>query len=315
MSNVVSFFGNQEASIFEGYGPADFDVSTAPLFYPIAEYGADMQEASKRVVYRTDTGAELGIHGSNYQAVAPKKLIDAQRAIILRSNLNTDGIREEIQTSHDGSRTFVKYTLPNHTYQTPDGDNASLVLLGITSFDSSWPFMMSVAAHQFACLNLQVFSKGEITVFKARHTKNLDIEHGSRLIVKALDFFQEEQETWHAWAKEGVSEQQAMFIFAEAAGCLPQVKTLVADGATSWADIFDGLPRFNSGLNYLWLKWPEYRERLGRNRWAVYNTLTDWSTHAPAARKASEVNIASVRHKRQDTVRKTLNSTVSQQVA
>ena len=105
-------------------------------------------------------------------------------------------------------------------------------------------------------------------MFKALF-KNLDIEHGSRLIVKALDF--KKTKTWHAWAKEGVSEQQAMFIFAEAAGCL-QVKTLVADGATSWADIFDGLPRFNSGLASLWLKWPEYRERLGRNRWAVYNT-------------------------------------------
>jgi hypothetical protein len=310
MSNVVSFFGNQEASIFGDYGPADFDIATEPLFYSLSKDKIHpVRQASKNVVYRTDTGAELGIHGSKYQAVAPKKLIDAQRAIILRSNLNTDDIREEIQTSHDGSRTFVKYTLPNHTYRTPDGDNASLVLLGITSFDSSWPFMMSVAAHQFACLNLQVFSRGEITVFKARHTKNLDVDHGSRLIVKALDFFQAEQETWHTWSKTNVTEQEAKFIFSEAAGCVSQVKTLIEDGA-SWSDIFESLSRSNSSLSYLARQWPEYRDRLGKNRWAVYNTLTDWSTHAPAARKASEINIASVRHKRQEQVRKTLNSNI-----
>jgi hypothetical protein len=124
-----------------------------------------------------------------------------------------------------------------------------------------------------------------------------------------LDFFQAEQETWHTWSKTNVTEQEAKFIFSEAAGCVSQVKTLIEDGA-SWSDIFESLSRSNSSLSYLARQWPEYRDRLGKNRWAVYNTLTDWSTHAPAARKASEINIASVRHKRQEQVRKTLNSNI-----
>jgi len=312
MNNVVSFF-NSEPSVFGGYGDADFEVATAPLLYADAEGNSHL--SSKIAVVRTDTMEELGVHGLKYKPVAPKKLIDAQRSIILRSDLNTDGIKEDIQTSHNGSRTFVKYTLPNHTYETPKGDNASLVLLGITSFDSSWPFMMSVAAHQYACTNLQVFTSGEITVFKGRHTQNLDVDRGSRLIVKALEVFETERDQWHKWSNTTVSEEQAMFVFAEAAGCLDQVKALVSGGASSWSQIFDGLPRFNSALNYMWREWATYKSRLGNNKWAVYNTLTDWSTHAPAARKSSEINIASVRHKRQDVVRKTVFSTVFQAAA
>jgi hypothetical protein len=313
MSNVTSIFGSNNHSVFGGYGPADFEVASVPLMYFDDNDG--WHHSSKVAVVRTDTMEELGVHGPKYKPVAPKTLIQAQRNIILRSDLNTDGIKEEIQTSHNGSRTFVKYTLPNHTYETPNGDNASLVLLGITSFDSSWPFMMSVAAHQFACLNLQVFTSGEITVFKGRHTQNLDVDRGSRLIVKALEVFETERDKWHEWSNTPVTEQQAMFVFAEAAGCLDQVKALIAGGASNWSEIFDGLPRFNSALNYLWLQWSTYRSRLGKNKWAVYNTLTDWSTHAPAARKASEANIASVRHKRQEVVRKTVHSVVFQNAA
>ena len=314
MENVVSIFNREfQPSVFGGFGAADFEVATVPLMYFDDNDG--WHHSSKVAVVRTDTMEELGVHGPKYKPVAPKTLIQAQRNIILRSDLNTDGIKEEIQTSHNGSRTFVKYTLPNHTYETPNGDNASLVLLGITSFDSSWPFMMSVAAHQFACLNLQVFTSGEITVFKGRHTQNLDVDRGSRLIVKALEVFETERDKWHQWSNTTVDERQAMFVFAEAAGCLDQVKALIAGGASNWSEIFDGLPRFNSALNYLWIQWSTYRSRLGKNKWAVYNTLTDWSTHAPAARKASEANIASVRHKRQEVVRKTVHSVVFQNAA
>lgn len=314
MENVISMFNREfKPSVFGDFGPAGFDVATKPLMYFSDDSG--WLQSSKNVVVRTDTMQELGVHGSKYKPVAPKKLIQAQRDIILRSDLNTDGIQEVIQTSHNGGRTFVKYTLPNHTYKTPDGDNASLVLLGITSFDSSWPFMMSVAAHQFACLNLQVFTSGEITVFKGRHTQNLDVDRGSRIIVKALEVFEKERDLWHTWSNTSVGEQEAMYVMAEAAGCLDQVKTLVAEGAISWTQIFDGLPRFNSALNYLWLKWGEYKTRLGKNKWALYNVLTDWSTHAPASRSASELNIASVRQKRQETVRKTVRSDVFQKAA
>ena len=46
---------------------------------------------------------------------------------------------------------------------------------------------------------------------------------------------------------------------------------------------------------------------MGMNQWAVYNTLTDWSSHAGATTAKSERNIAATRVKRSQTVRRVVN--------
>jgi len=291
------------------HGPASFDVATVPLMY-FNENG-EWHHSSKVAVVRTDTLQELGVHGQNYKPIAPKDMIDTVRTIIMRSDLNTDGIRENIQTSHCGSRTFVSYDLPGHTYETPDGDSASLKLLGLTSFDGTWPFMLSVSARQFACTNTQVFISGGVAIFKAKHTKNLDIDHGARTIVKCLDVFNQERELWADMYRTSVTEKQAILTIAQAAGCRKWAEVAMADSGVSWSAVFDAMPKFNSAFTYMAEKWPGYKHRLGgSNQWALYNTLTDWSSHAPASRKSNQINIANVQRERQETVRKVVGSDV-----
>ena len=134
MTNIIPMFSNNTALTAirsHGYGEANFDIATTPLVYFADEYRTKFP-SSKSVIYRTDTGQELGVHGHGYKAVAPKHMIDVTRNIIERSDLSINGMEETIRTSHDGSRTFVKYRLPEHTYKTSDGDTASLSLLAIT---------------------------------------------------------------------------------------------------------------------------------------------------------------------------------------
>jgi hypothetical protein len=169
MSTVIPMFSNNSAlqTIRDGgYGSADFDIDTASLKYFVEDHGINFR-SSKSVIYRTDTGTELGVHGHGYKAVPPKHMIDVTRDILERSPLNLANMRETIDTSHDGARTFVKYTLPEHTYETGDGDTAALSLLSITSFDGTWPFMISAAANQWACTNQQVFVTGAVSIYKA----------------------------------------------------------------------------------------------------------------------------------------------------
>ena len=60
----------------------------------------------------------------------------------------------------------------------------------------------------------------------------------------------------------------------------------------------------NTALMYMWNMYTShYFKKMGANQWAVYNTLTDWSTHAPAARESSQVNIASISYIREQKVR------------
>jgi hypothetical protein len=311
MSTVIPMFSNNSAlqTIRDGgYGSADFDIDAAPLMYQ-AE-GRDFygyKRSSKSVIYRKDNGAELGVHGHGYKAVPPKNMIDVTRDILERSPLKLDNMRETIDTSHDGARTFVKYTLPEHTYETGDGDTAALSLLAITSFDGTWPFMISAAASQWACTNQQVFVTGAVSIYKAKHTQSLDIDHGGRVITKCLSIFEQERELWKSWQKKEQSDRQAFNCFA---GMLKSVKALeLSIEGYQPEDILNKMPRRNTNLEYMWKKWNSvYKKRLGSNFWAVYNTMTDWSTHAGTARESTMANIASVKNQRHEAIRSAIVS-------
>ena len=315
MNNVQSIFGNNKP-IFDGYGPADFDIETAPLKY-LSKETHKILTSTKRIIYRTDTGAELGVHGKRYVAVPPKRLIDTSRSIILNSDLNTSGLKETIQTSHNGSRTFVKYDLPEHSYVTPDGDTATLSLLSITSFDGTWAFMMSCAATQYACTNLQVFTTGEIAVYKSKHTQGLDIARGSKIIMNSLNVMQNENELWHKYYNTSIRDVDAFNIFVKASKAEKTINKLKEfyGSNLSIEELLSLSPRENKALTYMYNIYKDtYKKRLGDNLWAVYNTMTDWSTHAEVS-KRSENNIASVQHQRQQTVKDVVNSELLSLVA
>ena len=292
-----------------GYGSAGFDIAVAPLKYDVVDRSGfsprDRGEfkSSKSVIYRTDTGEELGIHGQGYKPIAPKTMIDQTRNIVERSGFSIKGMEETIRTSHNGARTFVNIRLPDHTYKTSDGDSASLSLLAISSFDGTWPFMISAAAIQQACTNLQVFVGGEVSVFKAKHTRSLDIEQGGRIITKSLDLFHNQRDLWQEWNGTWCSDLQAFKFFAEALKCTKALDAIYK-GVTNPVDILNDMPRNNSSLEYLWHKYKAtYSKRLGTNYWAVYNAMTDWSTHFATPRASSMANIASVQNDRQQIVR------------
>ena len=294
-----------------GYGSADFDIAVAPLKYTVDEEGyagtapQRCYSSSKSVIYRTDNGEELGIHGHGYKPVAPKHMIDVTRNIIERSDLSINGMEEIIRTSHNGARTFVQYRLPEHTYRTSDGDEASLSLLSLSSFDGTWPFMISAAAIQQACTNLQVFVGGEVSVFKAKHTRSLDIEQGGRIITKSLDLFHNQRDLWQDWQGQQVRDMEALKFFADALDVKLEEGFTLLDPAT----VLSSLPRRNENLNYMWNAYSNvYKKRLGSNYWAVYNAMTDWSTHFGAVRKSSEKNLVAIQHDRQQTVRKAVRS-------
>ena len=147
MNNITNLFNNAGpmAEIKNaGFGPVDFGIYTRPAGFASSE-SQDFIPAdnSKYYIIRGDKHLSMGDPKSTqYKPVAPRDLITKMREIIERSELNIDGVTENIQSSHNGSRTFVTYNLPNHKYDTPNGDTASLNLLGTTSFDSTFPFII-----------------------------------------------------------------------------------------------------------------------------------------------------------------------------
>ena len=313
MNNITNMFSNTTAmdSIrANGYGDADFDIAQAPLRYAVPlddmhpSYSFILNRySSKKVVYRTDNGDELGVHSNMYKPVAPKQMIEATRKILERSDLNLNGITESISMSHGGGRTYVKYNLPEHTYLTPDGDTATLQLLGTTSLDSTWPFMISVGALQSACLNMQVFTSGNVALYRSKHMKGLDIDHGSNVIIKCLDVFENQREQWAEWYKQPVSSHQAFKLFAETVGWKGALEYM--NDNTDWQtnDVLNNVRR-NKNFDYIWSKhMAHYTKKFGHSFWAAYNSLTDWSSHAPSSKRSDPANRPAVLAKRSEVVR------------
>ena len=303
MNAIVNMFKNTSDMTElkrSGYGEAGFEIGEAILQYHTQ--AASVQNTTKKVIYREDTGAQLGVHGLDYKAVAPHEMIDVTRAIIERSDLDTTGIQETIRTSHNGSRTFVQYKLPAHTFTTPDGDTASLGLLAVSSFDGTWPFMISAAAIQQACTNLQVFVSGEVAVFKAKHTRHLNIELGGRVITKALDLFENERELWSQWSAQPMSDFMAFQEIVQALKVDSAQKIINNRPTASVESVMGEMPRTNPSLEYIYAAWHKYKRRLGANRWAFYNALTDWSTHSITKRQSAAGNMAATRNKRQTII-------------
>lgn len=309
MSEVFHMFSNslEIGKVREqNKGKADFDIAVAPLTYSTPEE-VDI-ESSKKVIYRTDTGQELGVHGSRYRPVAPKEMIESTRKILERSDLELSNLKETIRMSHNGGRTYVQYDLPNHSYTTPDGDTATLSLLATTSFDGTWPFLISVGAIQAACLNMQVFTSGNVAVYKSKHTEKLDINHGSNTIIKCLDVFKNQNEQWNVWYNTKTTELEAFKTFAEAVNWKPALDIMKTDPSISVVEMLGSL-RLNKNFNYIWSCYKDhYSKKFGNNYWAVYNALTDWSSHAPLSRRSKVENAPAVTAKRQEAVRSSINN-------
>jgi hypothetical protein len=148
-----------------------------------------------------------------------------------------------------------------------------------------------------------VFVSGEVAVFKSKHTRNLNIEVGGRVITKALDIFQNERELWGEWSNESMTDIQAFTEAAEAINATSALQVIQNNPNYSPAQVLVDMPRVNSSLEYIWLTWRNtYSKRLGANRWAFYNAMTDWSTHAITQRQSSAGNIAATRNKRQTII-------------
>ncbi len=306
---TISMFNNSNTinTLREsGYGDADFDILTSNIFYEDSA-GPTTQIPGKKALYRSDNGNLIGLHSSKYKPVNHKTMIDTARNILERSELNLTEIKENIRVSADGEMCFVQHDIPSHSITTPDGDTSSLQLLHLNSTNGTWPYHASVGSLQGACLNKQIFLKDTAGIYRARHTQALDIDHGANMINKTVEVLVNQNEIWCKWYNTHASFKDALVHFIQAA----DAKSLVGMTHEERLEAIEAGKVKNSNVVYMIRQFFNYRKTLGRNLWAVYNTLTDWSTHYgnmnenKTRKNAADENILFI--KRSERVRQTLN--------
>lgn len=316
MDNVTPIFGNhgsvEEKRQQSGYGEADFDVESVQLYHSTLGEDSFVKYTpveGKKLLVRTDDGTQLGIHGDKYKYVSHKSMIDTSRNILERSNLSLDGMEETIRVGSGGAMCFIQHRLPNHSIITPDGDTCTLELLHINSHNGVWPYQGSAGGLQSACLNSQVFMKDTVSIYKSRHTYKLDIDHGARLIGNTLAMLDENNKIWSEWSGIEVSRLEVFKAIAKAANSKFSLGKL-KEGHTI-QEILDMPTCYNNrSIAYMLSVWPTYKNRMGQNYWALYNTLTDWSTHhvRTAKSRVNTVDAPTQFIKNSETVRETIQS-------
>ena len=280
MQTMYNNYEHIQALRDSGLGDADFQVSKAVCKF---ETPSGLQSfPSKETYYRTDTEEPIAIHGKRYKPVQYSTMINKTRDMLERSDLDCTGIKESIQVSPNGGMCLTSYTLPATNFRTPDGDGGSAKVMALSSFNGVWSFIMSLGFEQWACLNSQIMINNPASIYKARHTNKLNVDAGIRMLGKTANILESEIELWHKMYNKKVGRIDTARAFALTANYTGDLNALLKD----IVDYGKPVNIKNKTLTYLYDVYNNtYKSKMGENQWAVYNAITDWSTHAPSTSK------------------------------
>ena len=272
MSNIVSMFGeelfdnNEFAEVFE-----------APLWAG-ASLTANRVPSHKAIV--DSEGNPIAVVGNKYKLVQNSDIVPQFEVALKQSGLDLSGIVRKVSTSHNGARTVVRYRLPAHTIQIgkASDDVVNLELSLLNSYDGTWSFRTMVGAFRMLCTNGMVIGKN-FAHFYGKHTKNLDPQQAIMNVRHAAQTYLENAEVWKVMAGREITIDEAL-------------------------GFFEGVAGGNDNVMYKYLTdaHMKYVGEMGSTVWAVFNCLTDWSTHAASA-KTKEENMSALIQKREDKVR------------
>ena len=223
-------------------------------------------------------GTNIAVVGIGYTVVQNDGIYREIEEAIYNSALDTRGMTRKINTSHNGARTIVTYTFPAHTIEVADGDNVMLTIRVLNSYDGSWRFMLFVGAVRVLCENGMIIGEW-FSEQLCKHTKNIDTDVAVEKLDHALQVYTQNADLWVHYPSTAVSDLEATNVLTSLAG---GSKTL---------------------LELLQQTHVEYVDELGKNLWALFNTLTEWSSHA---KFKNEKNKASTVITREAKVRKVL---------
>ena len=312
---------NNRAEVLENlgdYGDADFTVRKDDMFVSCAGY--DTHVPNHRAIVRNDNDFAISVVGKNYNPVNHPDAFKTAENVIMLSDLDIEGITRDVGCSHNGSRAYATYTLPNHRVNLGrKGDDVALTISARNSFDGSWSFVVEVGGYRFICTNMQVFANN-FAIHKSKHTRGLNLQHVADKLSEAVTFYDQETELWKEMVDTKIKNSDALSTMAHLANAKTvdshlKSRSIYSEtyGNTTDRPFYigeildepDGVR--NKTLNKLWNYWLSNSKTLDRTAWALYNAMTEWATHEVPTRKITQKNFASVKLDRLDKVRKTLN--------
>jgi len=244
----------------------------------ISDYGYGPVGQFKAIV-NPETEKLISVVGAGYKLEHNGEVFPKFEDAIRLSSLNTAGMTRDVSTSHGEGRTVVSYTFPEHRVSIKDKDEMDLTLTVLNSYDMSWRFRSIMGAFRLLCANGMIVGD-PLAEYSGKHTASLDTDRAIKDLGVALEVYLQNTGIWQEYPDIDVTPVQIDTVFgAISKGSKKMLKTL--------DETFNNI----------------YKEEMGSTLWALYNTLTDWSTHTKIS---NEANAPSIIINREERVRKVL---------
>ena len=274
-------------------------IEERPVYYQDSN-GFVQQDSNRKAIHvQGSSAAPISIFkkGYNISGAQYSDMYTQMVNICKASDVDCTGVSVDSSVAPNGARGTIKITLPAHTVETARGDETQLQILGYNSVDGSWPMVIRMGAVRMACTNGQIMID-DFAVYKAKHTMSLDLGHARRKMAALLNSYTEEVERWRGWSTDSISDRFALITFAKAAKCKVNVESM---SNMSLLEILDHPSLIkNKAFKYLWNQYTQHEQKsLGSTKWAVYNALTHWTTHAPVGKKTDKNSVLKIKETQQ----------------
>lgn len=250
------------------------------IFFNVGESELFMQDQTlvpdKKAVINTDNGKYVATVGTDYVIIPNKQIYNQFAHVLANSNIDTTGMKTKVRAA--GPYTKVDFEFPAHQISIDGRDDLiNLMISTVNSYDGRFAFTIEIGGFRLLCSN--GMGIGElINCFSTRHVSKYDQEKMSSYLSSSIETFVKSGKYWTEMRKVEVEDVDA----------LASIKTyLKVSSELSPEEVLAGK---NTTLKKAFLLWEEYKNKLGKNKWAIYNTITHLSTHFET--KGNEINVA-----------------------
>ena len=240
----------------------DFDIDTIPM---AGTYDDDCATKlvkchDRMMIVKKDTMEYLGNHSTAYRPVTNKQIIEPIWDMI---RLRSQDIVPNIQILQGGQ--MMKATFTCRDVQIQDPQLHGYIAFRITvrnSYNGVWSVMITADGFRLWCEN-GCTSADKIANYMQKHNGKFYYNFGH--IEHLIDEFRSNEQRYREWYNTSITEQDVESMFN---------KLTYTPRAT-----VDGKYRNQRQYDNLMSLWNKYRATIGKNKWGLYNTVTDWISH------------------------------------
>ena len=280
LGNVVKD-GTSDVSEVLRLGGIDFEIGMTDQVYGLVR-GRRVTVPGKRITYRKDTNAGLGVVGNVYRPVQPRQSFEFLQELTGKG----DAIWETAGLLRGGRRIFVTLRLPETVVIDEGGiaDEIQVFIAVLDSFDGTSPYTAKMTPWRILCANTERFaSRDAVSSWAVRHTTNApsraqEARRTLGLSLKYVEAFKAEEEKLARTDIELREFESLMAdLWAEPDEPTDRQKNLIAGRKDDLHELF-----------------ATETARSGRTAYAAERTVTDYLDHV-APRRAAGDRLAAAR--------------------